>query len=166
MRNAEAPLYAKADNKMSTFNESLRVLDMECPPGCKACEEVCARQACGNGSGSATITALHLPEAEYHRAMTCRQCGEPACEEACPVGAITKSLADGVVRIDQDKCVGCGQCAMECPYGGIYLDAEAGKSHKCDTCNGEFKCASACKYGVLSVLRNRETFAYSRSTIQ
>lgn len=40
------------------------------------------------------------------------------CEEACPVGAITKDRF-GVEHIDWDKCVFCGQCKEACPYGAI-----------------------------------------------
>jgi len=40
------------------------------------------------------------------------------CEEACPVGAITKDAA-GKERIDYDKCVYCGNCMRECPFGAM-----------------------------------------------
>ncbi len=40
------------------------------------------------------------------------------CEEACPVGAISKD-ADGKERIDYDKCIFCGNCMRECPFGAM-----------------------------------------------
>lgn len=40
------------------------------------------------------------------------------CEEACPVGAITKTEA-GLERIDPDRCVLCGKCLRECPFGAV-----------------------------------------------
>lgn len=40
------------------------------------------------------------------------------CEEACPVGAISKNT-DGKERIDYDKCVYCGSCMRECPFGAM-----------------------------------------------
>ena len=45
------------------------------------------------------------------------------CEEACPVGAISKGL-DGVERIDHEKCVLCGKCVRECPFGAVVERSE------------------------------------------
>ncbi len=42
--------------------------------------------------------------------LACNHCKEPACMKSCPVGAITKRASDGVVLIDQNKCVGCRYC--------------------------------------------------------
>ncbi|MBO5235546.1 MAG: 4Fe-4S dicluster domain-containing protein [Spirochaetaceae bacterium] len=40
------------------------------------------------------------------------------CEEACPVGAISKD-EDGKERIDYHKCIFCGNCMRECPFGAM-----------------------------------------------
>jgi len=40
------------------------------------------------------------------------------CEEACPVGAISKDET-GHERIDYDKCIFCGNCMRECPFGAM-----------------------------------------------
>ncbi|MCL2218900.1 MAG: monomeric [FeFe] hydrogenase [Chitinispirillia bacterium] len=40
------------------------------------------------------------------------------CEEACPVGAITKN-ENGKERIDYNKCIFCGNCIRECPFGAL-----------------------------------------------
>ncbi|NLC93113.1 MAG: 4Fe-4S binding protein [Treponema sp.] len=40
------------------------------------------------------------------------------CEEACPVGAISKG-ADGHEVIDYHKCIFCGKCIRECPFGAM-----------------------------------------------
>jgi len=40
------------------------------------------------------------------------------CEEACPVGAISKD-ENGKERIDYDKCTFCGACMRECPFGAM-----------------------------------------------
>ncbi len=41
------------------------------------------------------------------------------CEEACPVGAITKD-ENGVEHIDEKKCIYCGRCLNSCPFGAIF----------------------------------------------
>lgn len=40
------------------------------------------------------------------------------CEEACPVGAITKN-EHGEARIIREKCIECGACSRACPFGAI-----------------------------------------------
>ena len=40
------------------------------------------------------------------------------CEEACPVGAITKDEF-GKEHIDTEKCISCGKCLASCPFGAI-----------------------------------------------
>ena len=43
----------------------------------------------------------------------CISCG--ACQDECPVGAISES--DPHYVIDADSCISCGACAGACPVG-------------------------------------------------
>ena len=45
----------------------------------------------------------------------CRHCLEPACVEACIVGALTKT-PEGPVVYDRDLCIGCRYCMIACPF--------------------------------------------------
>lgn len=45
----------------------------------------------------------------------CQQCQNPPCANVCPVGA-TFSTPEGVVLIDQERCIGCRICLEACPY--------------------------------------------------
>ena len=47
--------------------------------------------------------------------IRCNHCAEAKCVKACPTGA-TQQREDGIVWIDEDKCVGCRYCVMACPY--------------------------------------------------
>lgn len=40
------------------------------------------------------------------------------CERVCPTGAIGMD-EEGAARIDQDKCIVCGECVYECPFGAV-----------------------------------------------
>ncbi len=67
--------------------------------------------------------------------MGCFHCDQPACLAACPVeGAIIKRYEDGIVLIDQDKCIGCRRCEFACPYGAPQMNFETSKVEKCTLC--------------------------------
>ncbi len=50
----------------------------------------------------------------------CMQCENSPCTVVCPVGA-TYRTADGVILVDEERCIGCGYCVVACPYGARYL---------------------------------------------
>lgn len=74
----------------------------------------------------------------------CNHCTEPACLKSCPVSdqgnwenpnnAIIKRSSDGVVLINQDKCIGCKYCIGACPYGAPQFNEATEKVEKCTFC--------------------------------
>ncbi|QCJ40921.1 dimethylsulfoxide reductase subunit B [Bacillus sp. S3] len=70
----------------------------------------------------------------YHLSISCNHCDEPGCVKGCPTGAAYKRTEDGVVLIDQEKCMGCRYCEWNCPYGAPQYNKELGMMTKCDTC--------------------------------
>lgn len=59
----------------------------------------------------------------------CMQCDNPPCVSVCPVAATYKT-PEGVVLVDEERCIGCGYCVVACPYGARYLVPSGGETPK------------------------------------
>ncbi len=62
-----------------------------------------------------TILELRTEKGRRFVRRQCRHCLEPACVEACIVGALKKTPA-GAVSYDADICIGCRYCMVACPW--------------------------------------------------
>ncbi|MBT8115944.1 MAG: NAD(P)-binding domain-containing protein [Arenicella sp.] len=85
--------------------------------GCDNCEVACAETHDGNSrlnrEAGASFANMHVP-------TSCRHCEHPHCMKDCPPDAIHRA-SDGEVYIDQEACIGCGNCVRNCPYDVISL---------------------------------------------
>lgn len=90
----------------------------------------------------------------YYLPTACMHCVEAPCVKVCPTTAMYKR-ADGVVLVDQSKCIGCRYCEWACPYGAPQFNEDTGKMTKCDFCfdyldqNLAPACVAACGIRVL-----------------
>ncbi len=93
--------------------------------------------------GSASPTAPQVQAQQAHApqpAMTlhfprsCLHCETPACVTVCPTGASYKRAEDGIVLVDEDKCIGCKLCSWACPYGAREYSPVEGVMKKCTLC--------------------------------
>jgi len=88
--------------------------------------------------------------------IVCRQCEKPACQEACPNDAFHER--EGVLIIDEKKCVGCGLCVEACPHSAIIIHPVKNTAIKCDLCDGKPECVKWCPEDVLKLeVGNLET---------
>lgn len=95
-----------------------------------------------------------------HVVLPCYHCAEPFCVQACPVDAIAKRKSDGIVLVDQGKCLGRGDCdtlcRKACPWDTPQFGPEENaKVQKCDFCLDRLKegkepiCVGACPMRAL-----------------
>ncbi|MDQ2922007.1 MAG: cyclic nucleotide-binding domain-containing protein [Acidobacteriota bacterium] len=62
---------------------------------------------------STSIQHVLMPE-------VCLHCQDPECLTGCPTGAIGR-LPGGMIDIEPKTCIGCGDCATQCPYSAISM---------------------------------------------
>jgi molybdopterin-containing oxidoreductase family iron-sulfur binding subunit len=82
------------------------------------CQSACNHMH-GVHSGLNWLKVYPMDESEhtapYWQPTTCMHCDEPPCVKVCPVDATFKRQ-DGIVLIDNDRCIGCRFCMAACPY--------------------------------------------------
>ena len=74
------------------------------------------------------------PAQTVHMPRSCLHCDDAPCVTVCPTGASYKRSEDGIVLVNEDRCIGCGLCAWACPYGAREMDRDAGIMKKCTLC--------------------------------
>ncbi|MDE0944582.1 MAG: 4Fe-4S dicluster domain-containing protein [Alphaproteobacteria bacterium] len=65
---------------------------------------------------------------------SCLHCEDAPCVTVCPTGASFKRVEDGIVLVNEDKCIGCKLCSWACPYGAREFDTDGGVMKKCTLC--------------------------------
>lgn len=117
---------------------------------CRLCEIVCSFQRLGEFSPRRASIKVTRPNRHDAFLLYCRQCEEPECLSACPVGAISKEK-DGTVLVDQQLCTACEACITACSYGAMFFDVKDEMAYKCDLCKGDPLCVKSCPKGALSM---------------
>jgi len=95
--------------------QSLLILDLD---RCTRCDQ-CVRACADAHDGISRLIREGLRFDRYLVATSCRQCRDPLCMVGCPVGSIRRR--NSLEVIIEDWCIGCGQCANNCPYGNINM---------------------------------------------
>jgi formate dehydrogenase iron-sulfur subunit len=114
---------------------------------------------------------------ELHIPRRCLHCQNPPCANLCPWGAALRQ-SDGIVRINEDICLGGAKCRDVCPWHipqrqtgvGLYLKllprlAGNGVMYKCDRCydrlalGGVPACIEICPMQIQSIGPRSEMLA-------
>ncbi len=133
------------------------VIDLDTCVGCQACVVHCKEWNTSSGASALSDTEPYGEEpsgawlnrvhgfelddsaaggcgSTVHFPRSCLHCENAACVTVCPTGASHKRAEDGIVLVDEDKCIGCGLCAWACPYGAREMDQVAKVMKKCTLC--------------------------------
>ena len=119
--------------------------------GCHLCEYYCAFANSGERDMAVALRDVKInPRIRIEErngvsfAVGCRHCEEPLCVKSCITGAL--QIHDGVITVDQDKCVGCYTCILSCPYGAV-MPGEGTAVQKCELCTRNAQGSPACVAG-------------------
>lgn len=118
--------------------------------GCMQCELACSWVKTGAFQPARSLVRVHIfDELASYGPYTCVQCDEAWCMTPCPVNAVAIHPLTGAKVVLEDVCVGCGLCAIACPFGTMFFNPDSHKAYKCDLCAGDPACARACPTGAI-----------------
>jgi Fe-S-cluster-containing dehydrogenase component/CRP-like cAMP-binding protein len=134
---------------------------------CTRCDD-CVRACAATHDNNPRFVRQGPRHGSFMAAQACMHCIDPVCMIGCPTGAIGRDAATGVVRINDQTCIGCSTCAQSCPYdniqmveirdrrGAVLMDSATrqpiAKATKCDLCvdlAGGPACQRACPHDAL-----------------
>lgn len=134
------------------------VIDLTKCVGCAACTVACQAQnelqpgevwvrvESREDGRFPTVTKRFLP-------VQCMHCDSPPCVSVCPTAANYKRK-DGLVLINERRCIGCKYCVVACPYQARAFNEEKGIPGKCMLCQPRIEkgvqpaCVLACPAGA------------------
>ncbi len=117
------------------------VVDMRKCIGCQACTVSCSMENLPPiGQFRTTVLQYEVdanndpaPAAMVSLPRLCNHCDNPPCVPVCPVQA-TFQRTDGIVLVDNERCVGCGYCVQACPYDARFINHDTQTADKCTFC--------------------------------
>ena len=189
------PIAVLPRNQAARLQEKGLLIDVSRCIGCRACEDACKSwhelneipQSLANGAGEAVsftsyetpvdlspekllkikFSEFRTPEGEMRwrfRWHACLHCDNAPCVQVCPTKALSFNQL-GFVSVETEKCIGCGYCAIYCPFDVPRLHFDTltgqGKAYKCNFCQDKVSnglptsCAAVCPTQAIT-FGNRE----------
>lgn len=120
---------------------NLLVMDMAKCIRCGNCSLACHKV---HGHSRLVRRGIHIerpykPEAQATQSVlmpsVCLHCQDPECLTGCPTGAIAR-FPNGEIDIQPSICIGCGDCATQCPYDAITMIPRPDKKTKVEKNGG------------------------------
>ena len=118
------PVTNKEARKGIEGKKFVMVIDLAKCDGCKRCTEACQAMHFTEPDRE-WIKVYKMKDAEstapYFFPKLCFQCDNSPCVKVCPVDATFKRQ-DGIVLVDNERCIGCRSCMVACPYTSRFFN--------------------------------------------
>ncbi len=123
------PTVAATEKEISSGvvdGSNLLVMDMDLCVRCGNCSMACHQM---HGQSRLLRRGIHIERPAKIGSSSiqhilspsvCMHCQDPECLTGCPTGAIGR-FTNGQIDIDPKTCIGCGDCATQCPYNAITM---------------------------------------------
>ncbi len=153
--------------------------------GCHACEVACVTAHNQDNWPLQRRDFMPRIHVVFHRkesrTATCHHCNDAPCVASCPTEALY--FANNSIQLKQEKCIGCKNCVISCPFGAIEMVAANEDApqlaQKCDLCSehpsGQPACVATCPTQALCLMdeqqlekirRERQTRTVLGQTVQ
>jgi Fe-S-cluster-containing hydrogenase component 2/CRP-like cAMP-binding protein len=96
--------------------QKLMLIDLDRCTRCDECVRACVAT---HDDGRSRLFLVGERQGNFLVPATCRLCLDPVCMIGCPVSSIHPG--DDKQIVIRDWCIGCGECADQCPYGSIQM---------------------------------------------
>jgi molybdopterin-containing oxidoreductase family iron-sulfur binding subunit len=154
------------------------VIDLRRCDGCRHCTIACqAMHYLPEDHEWIKVYDIHEEEQRFFLPRPCMHCENAPCLKVCPVAATFKN-EEGLILVDQERCIGCRLCMAACPYNARYFNfaeppkpptsqngpspefpvpQRRGTVGKCDFCSHETKrgrlpaCVEACRMDAIYI---------------
>ena len=134
----------QTDRKGDASKRYAMLIDLRKCVGCQACTVGCSiENQAPIGQFRTTVkqyeVALEKDEGiqkevkSFMLPRLCNHCDNPPCVQVCPVQA-TFQRDDGVVMVDNERCVACAYCVQACPYDARFINDDTLTADKCTFC--------------------------------
>jgi|GEM_PF-872213 len=152
--------------------QNLLLIDLTRCTRCDECVKACVAT---HDDGVTRLIRDGLRFDKYLAPTSCRACMDPLCMTRCPVGSIRRKETLDIVI--EDWCIGCSNCALDCPYGNInivelFVDGKKAepkpKAVVCDLCADyrEPNCVRACPHEAAIRVEPKSFFAQELAGVQ
>ena len=102
--------------------------------GCQSCMQACSECDTHRGRPLIHLETVQRADSVQTVPQVCMHCEDPICARVCPADAI-KQTPDGVTQSSlKERCIGCSNCVMACPFGVPRYYADINQMVKCDMC--------------------------------
>ena len=128
----------------------LSIIDADRCVGCQSCMFACSRR---NGKAGLTNSSIMIQSKggieTGFMVIVCCSCKDAPCARVCPTGALVQNK-DGGVKLNPDKCNGCGFCREACIIDAVHWDTDNEKPVICVQCG---YCVPYCPHGVIELVK-------------